>query len=169
MIFGNKQYTIQAQDKQVIFAVKVSWLFRIIWLDALILEVHSSTLLTQDAWLYKEYSLPEGLKKEDREGLQIEKWGICLGVWRLLGDHLIYKKMMATKNAISFNGNELLIKKKIVVAERFMKRQMESKAHQTNLACTLGNSSPKGLLSLKTIHMARWAHVFIIGKMCCNK
>lgn len=33
-----------------------------------------------------------------------------------------------------------------------MKRQMESKAHQTNLACTLGNSSPKGLLSLKTIH-----------------
>lgn len=108
MIFGNKQYTIQAQDKQVIFDVKVSWLFRIIWLDALILEVHSSTLLRQEAWLYKEYSL----KKEDREGLQIEKWGICLGIWRLLGDHLIYKKMMATKNAISFNGNELLIKKK---------------------------------------------------------
>lgn len=71
MIFGNKEYT--AQDKQVIFAVKVSWLFRIIWLDALILEVHSSSLLRQEAWLYKEYSLPEGLKKEDREGLQIEK------------------------------------------------------------------------------------------------
>lgn len=68
--------------------------------------------------------------------------------------------MMATKNAISFNGNELLIKKKIVVAERFMKRQMESKAHQTNLACTLGNSSPKGLLSLKTIHGQVSSHVY---------
>lgn len=76
-----------------------------------------------------------------------------LGLWRLLGHHLLYKKVMATRNAISFNDSELTIFKNVLWQKGLLWRgKMESKVHQTKAACTLGNSSPRGLLSLKTMH-----------------
>lgn len=167
MIFGNKQYTIQPQDKQVIFAVKVSRLFRIIWL---MLWYWRSTALA--FWGRKhdciKNILSEGLKKEDREGLQIEKWGICLGVWRLLGDHLVHKKMMATKNAISFNGNELIIQKKLLWQKGLWRGKWKARLIRPTQPVLWGTHLPKDSSALR-LCMARWAHVLITGKMCCNK